>query len=668
MKKNKNTIPGQRNEGVESNVSRRAFTKGLLAAGVAGLTSPVSLVAGASNAATPKQLVVDYIVVGGGAGGGPVAARLAQAGYQVVLLEAGIDPAGQEATANDPNAGVIYGVPAFLAAAAEYPQLSWDFYVKHYSDPVQQARDSKFVPGKGILYPRGSALGGSTAHNAMVFAYPHDSDWDEIARSTGDDSWRAQNMRRYFERVENCGYCQPNEVGHGYKGYIPASVFDDQIFKLYPELQEIAEGGMTLPSSYYKGNTNLDVNHPLVAKGDTGSFKSPMHVSQGVRISIREYLLETQSKYPKNLYLVTGALATRILTKGKHAVGVEYMRGPDLYEADKNFNEAEKPHVSRIYARREVIVSSGVFNTPQLLKLSGIGPAKELKAHGINVVSDLPGVGENLQDRYEISVNVELKEPIKFYSRCKTFQASDPCRDAYATGIWEGAQQPFYGPYANNAIFGSRILKSGPHRTLPDIFITGLAIPYRGIFPGFSRVVPGNSWSWLVLKCHTNNTAGSVRLKSADPRRMPDINFRYFEEGNDRSGDDLKAVIEGLKAARNYLADPRASKYVASETYPGAAIQSDAQMAQYIRDESWGHHAMCTAKIGGDKDPMAVLDSQFRVRGVERLRVVDASAFPRVPGFFPVAAVMMAGEKAADSILEDANTRRVIELQISQLL
>src|SRR5262245_10771870 len=163
--------------GLRKGMNRRTFGRGLLAAGLTAVIDPFRL---SARADSRQGLEVDYIVIGAGAGGGPVAARLAEAGYTVALIEAGVDPTGAEAQAVDPATGIIYHVPALAAVAAEHPMLSWDFYVKHYGDAAQQARDSKFVPGKGILYPRGSALGGSTAHNAMVWVYPHDADWDDI--------------------------------------------------------------------------------------------------------------------------------------------------------------------------------------------------------------------------------------------------------------------------------------------------------------------------------------------------------------------------------------------------------------------------------------------------------------------------------------------------------
>jgi choline dehydrogenase len=637
---------------LETAISRRTFTRGLLAAGLAAVAQP--LLRG-DNASTE----FDYIVVGAGAGGGPVAARLAAAGYTVAVLDAGLDPLGPTANSIDPRTGIIYLVPALAAVAAEDPLLSWDFYVKHYSDPVKQASDSKYVPGKGIIYPRGSALGGSTAHNAMVFVYPHDKDWDDIAESTGDDSWRARQMRQYFERLERCDYCEPNAPGHGFNGYMSNNMFDRQIFELYPELKNLAEAHQTLPSSFFHGNTTLDVNHPLVAKGDSGAFHTPMHVAQQRRVSIREHLITTQSAHPDKLFLITGALATKVLMQGRRAAGVEFVQGaglPNLYEADKLYNPSFRPTTHRIYAKREVILSAGVFNTPQLLMLSGIGPATALAAHGIDVVANVPGVGANLQDRYEITVNVDLNTDVELYTRCTGLQPGDPCLTAWFTGQWQGQlRAPFFGPYANNALYASRIAKSHLGRQLPDLFIVGQATAFDGFVPGFSQMTLGKSWTWLILKAHTNNTAGTVKLRSTNPREMPEINFHYFEEGNDASGEDLRAVVEGIRLARSFVNDPQAHQYVAAETHPGNLYQTDAEVTDYVRKEAWGHHASCTAKIGGDDDRMAVLDSRFRVRGVKRLRVVDICAFPRIPGFFPVVPIFMIGEKAADAILHDAN-------------
>jgi len=597
----------------------------------------------------------DYIVIGAGAGGGPVAARLAREGYKVALLEAGLDPMGAEASAIEPTTGIIYQVPAFAGISAEHPLISWDFYVKHYKSPVQQARDPKNVPGKGILYPRGSTLGGSTAHDAMLFVYPHDKDWDDIAATTGDSSWSAAKMRQIFQRLETCNYCEAGAPGHGFGGYMPASELDERIFDNYPILKDLAQAGQITPGSYAGGNTSFDLNHPLVALGDVGTFKSPMHVATPVRISIREHLIATQQEFPDRLFIITGALASKILMNGKRAAGVEFLQGSNLYEAAKLFDPSVTPPKHQIFARKEVILSAGVFNTPQLLKLSGIGPSQELQRFGIDAIADLPGVGENLQDRFELAVNVALNEDIELYTRCQPGTATDPCAIAFATGQWQGISPNFFGPYANNAAYSCRVFKSKDSLPLPDLFLIGQATSFHGFFPGFSIMPFGRVWSWVIFKTHTNNTAGTVKLKTTDPRRIPDINFRYFHEGNDASGDDLNAVMKGVQIARALNADPNAKRHIEAETYPGPAIQSEADLRQHIIDNAWGHHASCTAKIGADSDPMAVLDSSFRVRGgIQGLRVVDACSFPRTPGFFPVASVMMIGEKAGDVILEQA--------------
>lgn len=627
-------------------INRRSFARTLFVAGVGLFGAPVF--GGADEAD-----IFDFVIVGAGAGGGPLAAGLANAGFKVALIDAGLDPAGVQAQIIDPATGILYQVPAFAAAAAENPLLSWDFYVDHYADPVQQARDSKFVPGKGILYPRGSCLGGSTAHNVMNWVRPHDDDWNGIAEITGDGSWSAPNMRKIFERVEKCEYCQPLAPGHGMDGYIPASRVDSQMFEFGSQLRELATAGQT-PSSSFPGDPAMDINNPAVAAGGTGSFLMTEHVATNVRVSVREHLAATQQAHPDRLFLITGALATKALFEGRRAIGVEFMQGANLYQADKLYDPAVVPVTHRIHARREVVLSAGVFNTPQLLKLSGIGPAAELRSHGIEVKADLPGVGENMQDRYELTVSARLKQKIQPYATCQPGQMSDPCLKAWSTGQFPGDRNVFYGPYAFNGVLSARIARSQPSRKLPDLFVFGGVTGFNGYAPGYSQsAFADQRFTWLILKAHTNNHAGTVRLRSTDPRHTPRIDFHYFEEGTDASGDDLNSVVKGIEIARSFLSSPQAQQHIDHEIVPGSQIQTTEDLKTYIRNEAWGHHASCTAKIGAKDDPMAVLDSGFRVRKVQGLRVVDACAFPRIPGFFPVAAIMMLGEKASDVILQD---------------
>jgi len=179
---------------------------------------------------------------------------------------------------------------------------------------------------------------------------------------------------------------------------------------------------------------------------------------------------------------------------------------------------------------------------------------------------------------------------------------------------------------------------------------------FEGYFPGYSRLVSDhhNYLTWIVLKAHTRNNAGSVTLRSPDPRDTPQINFRYFDEGSDSSGEDLEAVVEGVQFVRRMTAKLKNENLIAAEELPGEHLQSDDDLREFVRNNAWGHHASCTCPIG-PRETGGVLGSDFRVHGTRGLRVVDASVFPRIPGFFIVSAVYMIGEKAADVILAEAN-------------
>jgi choline dehydrogenase-like flavoprotein len=295
-----------------------------------------------------------------------------------------------------------------------------------------------------------------------------------------------------------------------------------------------------------------------------------------------------------------------------------------------------------------VILAGGTFNSPQLLMLSGIGPSDALRAHGIAVRVDLPGVGRNLQDRYEIGVVYRMSQPWKSLGGAR-FVKDDPL---YRN--WRNAGQ---GMYVSNGNAISIIRRSAKHLPAPDLFCMALLARFEGYFPGYSRLVAEHTdyLTWTILKGHTANRAGTVALKSANPRDMPKINFRYFDEGDDPGSKDLQAVVGEIRFARSIMASVNASKTIAVEEQPGAHIQSDEALGEYVRDNSWGHHASGTCAIG-PRETGGVLDSAFRVHGTKCLRVVDASIFPRIPGFFIVSAVYMAAEKAADVILAAAKT------------
>ena len=595
----------------------------------------------------------DYIVVGSGAGGGPLAANLALAGYRVLLLEAGGDDDSYD-----------YQVPAFHARASEDERYAWNYFVRHYADDTRQRRDGKFVSAEnGVLYPRCATLGGCTAHNAMIVLYPHNSDWDYIAALTGDASWSSGNMRRYFERLERCEYVSHLDAAsrHGFDGWLATNVADPALMVKDAFLRRLVEGTlkesfMTLgrPVSRVLGRlaAGLDPNDwQLVRQSGEGVCVLPLSTQRGRRIGSREYVKRVQQACPERLIVRTHALATRVLLdEDRRARGIEYLAGRHLYRADPRHATAATPKAGTAAATREVILCAGAFNTPQLLCLSGIGPPDELARCGIPVRVESRGVGANLQDRYEICVVTRMRGSFSLIEGMR-FRPPLPGETPDAQfSEWLGGK----GPYTTNGSVVSMIKRSHPARPEPDLFVFGLLGHFRGYFPGYSRAIAEGEdyFSWAILKAHTGNTAGRVRLRSADPRDVPDVNFHYFGEGTG-AVEDLESVVEGIETVRRIAA--RCGDIIAEELVPGPAVRTRQELRSFVEDNAWGHHASCSCRMGPRDDPMAVVDSRFRVHGTRGLRVVDASIFPRIPGFFIASAVYMVSEKARDVIVEDAN-------------
>ena len=622
----------------------------------------------------------DYVVVGSGAGGGPVAANLAEAGHRVLLLEAGLDDEDDD-----------YRVPAFHGRASEHPGMSWPFYVRHFDDRAQQERDEKYrAEHDGVLYPRSGTLGGCTAHNAMITMYPHDADWDGIAELTGDTSWRAGAMRQWFERLEACDYKRRprmlprhpwlarlfavlpllsekyvNRSRHGFGGWLHTTLADPALAIADGQVRRVLKSaaGKSLanflgrPLTLVEGlSSAVDPNDWRVRNCPEGLWQIPLAVRDGRRNGSRERILDVARRYPDRLVVRTGALATRVLfdetgTGEPVARGVEYLPQPHAYRVDPAADPGPSVPPVEVRARREVILAGGAFNTPQLLKLSGIGPRAELERHGIPCRVDLPGVGENLQDRYEVGVVTKMRIDFTLLEGL-TFRPPGPGEEPDpGFAQWRQGQ----GVYTTNGALLGAVRRSRPGLTSPDLFVFGLPAKFTGYYPGYSADLAQQScmFTWAVLKAHTENRAGRVLLRSADPRDPPDIRFRYFEEGSDTAGADLDAVVTGIEDARSIMRCLDDDE-VEGELVPGPEYDTREKLRGFVRDQAWGHHASCTAAMGPRSDPNAVLGSDFRVHGTRGLRVVDASVFPRIPGFFIVTAIYMAAEKASAVILADA--------------
>jgi len=626
----------------------------------------------------------DFIVVGSGAGGGPVAVRLAEAGYTVLILEAG--------GADEPY---DYKVPAWHARSTENNELAWKFYVHHYADPKQEARDTynylkdvkvDGVPRTGIFYPRAGTLGGCTAHHAMIFIAPHNSDWNDIARVTGDRSWRAWRMRSYFQRLERCDYLRRpwyrrrNFGRHGYDGWMPTTIADATLLLRDSQLLRVVLAAVQTCFScnvwYSAGlwhrfkawlesfddptglkrvgimhrtlswlSSLLDPNSWLhLLDGSEGPIFVPLTVKDGMRAGTREFIRDGQQRMPKKLKVRLNALATRVLLEGNRAVGVEFLDGKNLYRADpaaERHGPISAP-VLQVHARREVILAGGTFNTPQLLMLSGIGDPKELARHKIKINVALRGVGRNLQDRLEVGVVHRMHDDFAILKHADLKPHDREFAD------WRNG----HGLYATNGVVAAMLKRSNLGEPDPDLFVFGIPGHFSGYKPGYSKWgVEKNYFSWCILKGHTKNRAGRVQLASADPRDPPTINLNYFDPATPGVGEDAHALAAGIEFVRKFTGR---NASLMTEIIPGLHVRTRPQLTQFVRDCAWGHHACGTCKIGADDDGDAVIDARFKVRDTQGLRVVDASIFPKIPGLFILSAIYMAAEKAADVIIADA--------------
>jgi choline dehydrogenase len=478
-------------------------------------------------------------------------------------------------------------------------------------------------------------------------------------------------MRQIFQRLEKNHYLPSGTAGHGFNGYLDTNIGGSAPFQNLTNLvsvfkEVVANTGDNPNDVMARLDTDVNALDPNRDQ-DEGVFASTLHVDENWRrFSSRDYIKDTVAVKKPNgaqLYPLTvklNSLATKILfTKETRlrpkARAVEYLEGTSLYRADpRNTNGAGVKRTA--YARKEVIVSGGAFNSPQLLKLSGIGPAAELAQFQIPLVANLPGVGTQLQDNYEIPIvaqaSADFTGPSGDGPACTFGAPGDPC-----IALWEQGQGPYMGFGTLNAILTKTNHSAFNER---DMFMVGGNFAIRGFWPPTTQSFfdTPNTFAFSTVKIHTQNRAGTVLLKSSNPLDTPDINFNYFQQGE---ATDIGALVDTFKRARRILQSVPAPVGPFQYTEPacpgGPAVDgtcNDAADAEYIKNNAFSHHATSTCAIGAATDPNAVLDSKLRVRGVRGLRVVDASSFPRTPGSFPVLPTFMLSERASDFILQDA--------------
>jgi choline dehydrogenase len=529
----------------------------------------------------------DYVIVGGGSAGSALANRLTEdPSTRVLVLEAGrsdwrIDP-------------FIH-----MPAALTFPIGSRFYDWKYESEPEPH------MHGRRIYHARGKVLGGSSSINGQIFQRGNPLDYERWAADPGMESWDYAHCLPYFKRMETCLAAAEDDPWRGHRGPLvlergPAT---NPLFTAFFEA--------TVQAGYPRTD---DVN----GYRQEGFAPFDRNIHRGRRLSAARAYLHPIMGVRRNLEVRTRTFVTRVVVEGRRAVGVEIARG--------------RSGVERI-AAGEVILAGGSINSPQLLLLSGVGPAGHLEALGIPVVADHPGVGRNLQDHLEVYIQHRSLRPV-------SMQPS-------ATQTWRrpfiGAQWLFLrsGPGATNHFEGGGFVRSNAEVAYPNLMFhfLPLAIRYDG-----SAGAPGHGYQVHVGPMYSD-ARGTLTLRRPDPREHPALRFNYLSTDQDR-----REWVEAVRVARRILAQPAMNDVNGGETSPGPTVETDEQILEWVRrDAETALHPSCTARMGVGET--SVLDPlTLRVHGLDGLRVVDASAMPYVTNANIYAPVMMLAEKAADLI------------------
>ncbi|MGH6945729.1 MAG: choline dehydrogenase [Kiloniellales bacterium] len=532
-----------------------------------------------------ESKTVDYIVVGAGSAGCVLASRhTADPDISVLLLEAG-----------PVDRGWKIHMPAALAHPLAEDTHNW-FY---------ETEPEPHLDNRRIICPRGRVLGGSSSINGMAYVRGHALDYDRWAEE-GAQGWSYAEVLPYFKRAET-----REKGGDAYRGHdgplrVSTGACENPLFQAFVAAGQQAGYPLTEDMNGFQ---------------QEGVGPMDMTVSGGRRCSAAVAYLRPAMERP-NLEVQTSALAARIRFEGRRAAGLDYLHHGVETSAR---------------ARREVILCGGAVNSPQLLQVSGIGPADALKRLGIPVLADLPGVGANLQDHLECYLQQACKQPVSLYPALKPWNQ-----------LWIGLAWIFLkrGPGASSHFEAGGFIRSRAGVRHPDLqyHFLPIAMNYDG-----SNPARGHGYQAHIGPMRPT-ARGRIALRSADPFAAPSILFNYLETEGDR-----REIRDGIKLTREIFAQKAFEPFRGGETAPGADAKSDAEIDAFVRAHAESaYHPSCSCKMGADSDPQAVVDSQTRVRGLDALRVVDASIMPSIVSGNLNAPTIMLAEKAADTILGKA--------------
>jgi choline dehydrogenase len=486
---------------------------------------------------------------------------------------------------------ILIQMPAALSYPMNMPRYNWFFYTE--PEPG--------LGGRCLHTPRGKVLGGSSSINGLVYVRGNPLDFERWA-SEGAQGWAYRDVLPYFKRTE-----RRERGGDTYRGG------EGKVQTRSGSLENPLNGAWLEAGRQAGYPTTEDMN----GFQQEGFGRMDMTVGGGRRSSAANAYLRPAMRR-RNLAVKTHSLATRVLFEGRRAVGLAYRRGSD-------------EQVAR--ARREVILSAGPIQSPKLLKLSGVGPAQELAAQGIAVVHDLPGVGANLQDHLEFYFQMASTQPVTLYSH------TSPWRKALVGLRWLLFKD---GLGASNQFEAGGFIRSRAGVRYPDIqyHFLPMAVSYDG-----SSLAQEHGFQAHVGPMRSQSR-GWVRLASADPMEKPKVFFNYLSRP-----EDLEEMRACVRLTREIFAQPAFAPYRGREIQPGASVQSDGEIDDFVRQHvESAYHPSCSCRMGSPQDPLAVVDPQARVIGVEGLRVVDSSIMPSITTGNLNAPTLMLAEKAADHI------------------